>query len=149
MTAQPRWDTDSRGVGVASAAGYLPPLHRLAEHMATDGWVTEDADAHLLPHLLEACAAESSPLRINAYRLLEDGTLELDCADTTGRDHFDQFRAAVGLLAVIAESSFYVRRTGETTIECATGMLDGDGEFATHGHVIRIRLIGPDPGEKV
>lgn len=148
MTTQPRWDTDSRGVGVASAAGYLPPVHRLAEHMAMDGWVTEDGDAHLLPHLLDACAAESSPLRITAYRLLEDGTLELDCTDATGRDQFDQFRAAVGLLAAVAESSFHVRLTGETTIECVTGMLAGDGAFATHGHVIRIRLIRPDAGEK-
>jgi hypothetical protein len=115
--------------------------------MATDGWVTEDGDAHLLPHLLEACAADSSPLRITAYRLLEDGTIELDCADVSRRDHFDQFRAAVELLAAVAESSFHVRRTGETTIECVTGMLAGDGAFATHGHVIRIRLIGPGPGE--
>ena len=147
MTVRPRWDTDTRGVGMASAAGYLPAVHRLAEHMAIAGWVTEDADAHLLPHLLEACAAESSPLRITAHRLLEDGTLELDCADAAGRDHFDQFRAAIELLAAIAETSFHVRRTGQTTIECVTGMLDGDGVFATHGHVIRIRLIGPDAGE--
>lgn len=146
MTARPRWDVDTRGIGVASAAGSLPAVQRLAEHMSRDGWVTEDADAHLLPHLLEACAAESSPLRITAYRLLDDGTLELDCADTTGRHHGHQFRAAVGLLAVIAESSFHIRRVDDTTIECVTGMLDGDGEFATHGHVTRLYLVGPDPG---
>ena len=147
MTAQPRWDTDTRGVGVASAAGYLPPVHRLVEHMTTDGWVTEDADAHLLPHLLEASAAESSPLRIAAHRLLEDGTLELDCTPATGRADLDRFRAAIELLAAVAETSFHVRRIGQTTIECVTGMLDGDGIFATHGHVIRIRLIGPAAGE--
>ncbi|HKE50299.1 MAG TPA: hypothetical protein VKE25_02200 [Actinomycetes bacterium] len=149
MTAEPRWDTDTRGVGVSSAAGYLPPVNRLVEHMATEGWVTEDADAHLLPHLLEASAAESSPLRITAHRLLEDGTLELDCADTTGRDHFDQFRAAIELLAAVAECSFHVRQIGADTIECVTGMLAGDGVFATHGHVIRIRLLGPQPSEPV
>ncbi|MCI0685872.1 MAG: hypothetical protein L0Y54_01340 [Sporichthyaceae bacterium] len=140
MTAKPRWDIDTRGIGIASASGYLPAVQRLAEHMGRPGWVTEDADAHLLPHLLEACALETSPIRINAYRLLEDGTLELDCADTTGRDYGHQFRAVVALLAVIAESSFHVRRVDDTTIECVTGMLDGDGEFASHGHVIRLRL---------
>lgn len=145
MTAEPRWDTDTRGVGVAAATAYLPQVHRLAEQMAVDGWVTEDADAHLL----EASAAGSSPLRITAHRLLEDGTLELDCADTTSRDHFDQFRSAIGLLAVVAECSFHVRLTGEDTIECVTGMLAGDGTFATHGHVIRIHLIGPEPSESV
>jgi hypothetical protein len=27
------------------------------------------------------------------------------------------------------------------TVECVTGMLDGDGEFASHGHAIRLRMI--------
>ena len=150
MTVQPRWDIDTRGIGVASAARQRPAVERLAEHMAGDGWVAEDADAHLLPHLLAATRTDSSPLRITAHRVLDDGTLELDCASTTGRDRGHQFRDAVALLAVIAESSFHVRRADEATIECVTGMLEGDSEFATHGHVIRLRLAGAErAGEPV
>lgn len=143
MTAKPRWDIDTRGIGVADATGYLSAVHRLAEHMGRAGWVTEDADAHLLGHLQAAAGAEGSPLRITGHRVAADGALELDCAGAAGLDQGHRFRAAVALLAVIAESSFHVRKVDPGTIECVTGILDGDSEFASHGHVIRLRLTGP------
>jgi hypothetical protein len=39
-----------------------------------------------------------------------------------------------------------VRRVDRRTVECVTGMLDGDGEFASHGHTIRLRMDGWEVG---
>jgi hypothetical protein len=44
------------------------------------------------------------------------------------------------LLSVIAEPAFFVRKVGTKVIDCVTGVLDGDGEFASDGHLVRLPL---------
>ena len=39
-----------------------------------------------------------------------------------------------------APASFTVRQVDRNTVECVTGMLDGDGDYAAHGHLIRLRI---------
>jgi hypothetical protein len=68
---RPRWDIDERGHGVGDARRLLPEARALLERMETPDWVTEDADAHLLPHIRRMCASDDVPLE------LADG-LELD-----------------------------------------------------------------------
>ncbi|MET8866747.1 hypothetical protein ABZW11_27720 [Nonomuraea sp. NPDC004580] len=43
-----RWDIDDRYTGVCDATAMLPAVHRLGEAMASDGWVTEGPEVHLL-----------------------------------------------------------------------------------------------------
>jgi hypothetical protein len=68
--------------------------------------------------------------------------------------------AAFALIGAIAESATYVRQRrtaadgsvpadvdlpggGEVVFEVATGMLEPDTSFATHGHVLRLRVALP------
>jgi hypothetical protein len=44
------------------------------------------------------------------------------------------------LLSEIAEDTFFVHRLDEQTVVCVTGSVGGQGEFAAHGHTLRLRL---------
>src|SRR5919198_434384 len=99
MAPGPRWDHDSRGHGVGSAAGLLPDLQRLAERMAQPDWVAEEPDAHLLPHLGRTGAPPSRR---------------------------DQREAVFALIGALAEPATYVRERsadGTAEYEVATGVL--------------------------
>src|SRR5687768_1478367 len=56
-----RWDTDERGRGVADGGWIAPDVRRLLDTLAEPGWVAEDPDIHLLPHLRRACQEAGSP----------------------------------------------------------------------------------------
>jgi hypothetical protein len=133
-----RWDVDERFTGLADAAPAVPALERLLDACRTPGWVTEDAHEHLGVHLRRACEAPGAAFRWLGDRQAEDGVLVVRLA--TGLGPHDAYRAAVALLAAVAESAFAVRRTGPWTLEGVTGMLPGDGEFATHGHTVRLEI---------
>ena len=82
-----------------------------------------------------------SPWTLLDDRLEADGVyvVLLRHADsTTG----DVGRDAVRLLSVIAEDAFSVRKVDPMTYDCVTGMFDGDSEFASHGHMIRLVVNG-------
>ncbi len=70
---RPRWDTDRRYNGIADASAMVADVERLLEAMRRPGWVTEDPDAHLLPHLERACAQDGSPWTLLDERLQADG----------------------------------------------------------------------------
>jgi hypothetical protein len=133
-----RWDTDERFTGVADAAPAVPALERLLAACRAPGWVTEDAHAHHGDKQRHECETPGSPFRWHSERQDGDGVLVVEL--TTGLGPHEAFRRSVALLAVVAESSFAVRRTGRWAVECVTGMLDGDGEFATHGHTVRLEI---------
>ncbi|WP_405021719.1 hypothetical protein OHV05_37760 (plasmid) [Kitasatospora sp. NBC_00070] len=136
-----RWDIDERFTGIATGRALAPAIERLATHLTREGWVTEDPDGHLLPHLRGACESAGSPWRLLGAKLLDDGVYEVQLATRTGPTTADlPIRDALALLAPVAEASFAVRQVDEDTIECVTGMLDGDGTYATHGHLIRLRI---------
>jgi hypothetical protein len=54
--------------------------------------------------------------------------------------------AAYGLVGAIAESSTHIREyrnedRSVIVLEALTGVLPGDGPFASHGHLVRVRLL--------
>jgi hypothetical protein len=117
-----RWDGDERFRGVADAGGATADVDRLLAQTREPGWVTEDPDLHLAPSCLPAAAS-----------------LGLDIV-VAGRI------AAYGLVGAIAESTTHVREyrnedRSVIVLEALTGVLPGDGPFASHGHLVRVRLL--------
>jgi hypothetical protein len=106
--------------------------------------VAEEPDAHLLPHLERACASAGSPLELEGTESLPDGTYEVRLRWHGGDESVGATRAAVFcLIGVVAEGATYVRQRGgegELLFEIGTGMLEGDTDFAPHGHSILLRL---------
>lgn len=139
-----RWDSDTRFTGVGDATAVRAAVGALHEICSRPGWVAEDADVHLGLHLRRACAQEGSPWRWLGGEQQSDGTYVVDLAHRSDDLHA-AYRNAVALLATIAENSVAVRRVDRSTVEAVTGMLPGDGDFAAHGHTVRLRIV-PDPG---
>jgi len=131
-----RWDTDERFAGVADAGSLAESLERLVDACRRPRWVAEDAAAHLGGHLEAAAPA----LGFRWAGGAQDATGVYVADLVTELPETRAYRRAVALLAVVAESSFAVRRVDRRTVECVTGMLEGDGEFAAHGHTVRLHI---------
>ena len=131
-----RWDTDERGIGVRDATAFSAPVRELLDMLRRPGWVAEEPDAHLLPHL-EATAAELGLGPVSWADV--DGVLEVRVEVDEEARRNARLAAVFALVASIAEASTHVRETEPGVFEVLTGMLPGDGSFATHGHVVRIR----------
>lgn len=141
FVARRRWDIDDRFSGIGSGWALAPAVRRLVEHLDREGWVTEDPDDHLLPHLRRWCERPDSGWRLLGAQLLDDAVYAVDVAPTAQATAEGlPVRDAIPLLAQVAETSFAVRQVDENTIECITGMLDGDGPYSAHGHLIRLRI---------
>jgi hypothetical protein len=142
MALERRWDNDTTGTGTRDASVAAPDVERLLAVLGRDGWVAEAPEHHLLPHVVEAAE------RLGVTVLRGDvvaGVLEIDVgiAGAARRD----IRAVVySLIGAFAEASTHVRET-DGAFEVVTGMLSGDGEFATHGHLARIRAVAVPPGD--
>lgn len=136
-----RWDTDERGRGVATAAGAVPELDRLRAAMLEPDWVAEEPDAHLLPHVERLCAERGWSV---ARAEVVDAVLEVDvaAADASTRSAHDVGFALVGTFAEASTHVVDVGRGGgrEADLLVTTGMLEGDGHFAPHGHTVRLRV---------
>jgi hypothetical protein len=146
MTRRRRWDDDARGIGVADARAWQPIVAELADAAGTDGWVAEDPEAHLLPHL-EAAAA-SGPLAITAARTVADGTFEVDL-DWVGEGEPSRQAIRSALHVLVATIAETVTILHEPTVEpgrvleVLTGSADVDGPFAGHGHTLRFSVTVP------
>jgi hypothetical protein len=137
MTPGRRCDRDTRGRGVGDARSALPAVERLAEAMTIDGWVAEEPEAHLVPHL--ETAAEALGLQIILKGLIDEA-FELQIAGD-GRSQGELRAAPINLAGSIAETSTHVRQIADGAFEVVTGILPGDNPaFATHGHLLRIRF---------
>ncbi len=138
-----RWDADEVGRGVASGEAFVGHVRELAELMLDDGWTTEDPEAHLLPHLRDACAQRDAEFQITDARS-EGEIYVVDLAPTQpGRSIGALRRAVVALVATIAEESTHVRQRREAdTLEfdMATGSTR-DTPFVPHGHLVRVRIL--------
>jgi hypothetical protein len=150
-----RWDTDERGMGVADARALVPRVEALAEHTSRPDWVTEDAVAHLWPHLERAIAANGSPWAAS-HDVFVDGegrlVVELTHAGAGGERSRGLAKAdAFALIGQVAEATTFVRianlddgaAAGDPSvleIDVVTGMLDDETAFLTHGHTIRLRI---------
>jgi hypothetical protein len=136
-----RWDTDDRFTGVAEASAFAPAIEELAVLARHPGWVAEEPEAHLVPHLR---GAGVPGLRLTGWHTSDDGVLEVVAEHRADDSRRDVRQQAWALIATIAEPAASVRerRDGETVIfEVVTGIPDGPGPFASHGHAVRLTLI--------
>jgi hypothetical protein len=134
-----RWDNDTRYTGVADASAFAAAIDELAALARRPGWVAEEPEAHLVPHLR---GAEVAGLRLAGCRTTADGALEAVAEYRPGAGRGDLRRRAWALLGFIAEPAANVRehRDGDTVVfEVVTGIPE-HGQFATHGHTVRLTL---------
>ena len=148
--ARPRWDDDTRGIGIADARAWRTVVASLAAVTDRDGWVAEEPDAHLLPHLAAATAV--GPVRIRRTASAADGTfvVELDWVGPDEASRRTVRSALFGLVATVAETVTVLREPPEARgrqLEVLTGSVDGEGRFAGHGHTLRltVAVAGDDP----
>lgn len=106
-------------------------------------WVTEDADAHLLPHLRRMCEQGDVPLELVEAHTEADGTLVVECRLEGDWDGWRAGVAAFALLGRIAEPGTFVekRETYEVLeLDIVTGVVSDEGRYATHGHTLRLHV---------
>jgi hypothetical protein len=143
----PRWDPDTRGIGVGDATSYLDTLDALRAVAMQPGWVAEEPEAHLLPHLRAAAEAAGTSLAIDAASAAPDGTFVVEAhwvGDAAGDDRAVRV-ASLTVIATIAETMTAIHErheTGVAVFEVVTGTLPGASAFATHGHTLRLRVAG-------
>ena len=124
---RPRWDPDPRGIGLGDASAMLPALDALRAQVIEPGWVAEEPEHHLLPHLGTA-AASTGQLRIVSAVSDETGRYVVDLAWT---DESDPEATAIG------EAPGARGRE----VEVVTGVLPPATPFASHGHTLRLRVV--------
>ncbi|WP_067184238.1 hypothetical protein [Microtetraspora niveoalba] len=131
-----RWDIDERQTGIADGSAMDPEVRQLLDCMRRDGWVTEEPEVHLLPHLRRACG---SAWLLTGQRLLPDGVYEVTVSLAGDQEGVHIHRDAIRLLSAVAESVFFVRQREPGVFDCVTGVLEGDSPgFKSHGHLIRL-----------
>ncbi len=149
-TSDRRWDIDARGHGIADGRWIEPAVRRFLDALAEPGWVAEEPDVHLLPHLVRACDVADSPWRLRGAALRDDGVYVVDLAWGAESEQglgLRRLRAeALALLGAVVECALFVRELKtDAAIEfrAATGVLDGDSPFKGHGHLLLLRVGGP------
>ena len=141
-----RWDGDEQRRDVADAGRLGPHLAALLEAAHEFGWVAEEPDRHLLPHLVATLEVAPKGLALISSRI-DGGALELTLSKPEGMGHREIRGAIYRLLGAVAESATFVRELVEPEsrrYEACTGTLKGDGPFAGHGHVLC--FVIPDAG---
>jgi len=140
-----RWDGDTRGHGVANGEWIAPEVEALVAELRGGDWIAEEPESHLGKHLREACDAPGSPWTLHEAALggpVFAVTLEWSRPSGTWRE----LRAdAYALLGSVAESTSFTRqRIAEDMVEfrIMTGMLSGDTSFASHGHLLPLKVNG-------
>jgi len=139
MDPRKRWDTDDRFTGVADARAFAPAVEELAGLARRPGWVAEEPEAHLIPHLR---GAQVAGLRLSGWHTGEDGVLEAVAEYGAGESRGELRRQAWALIGTIAEPAASVRERpdGDSVIfEVVMGIPD-NGYFASHGHTLRLTL---------
>jgi hypothetical protein len=101
-TADPRrrWDTDDRFTGVAEASAFAPAIEELAVFARRPGWVAEEPEAHLVPHLP---GASVPGLRLTGWYASDDGVLEVVAEHRADDSRRDVRQQAWALIATIAD----------------------------------------------
>ena len=137
---RPRWDIDTRGEGVGDGRRLAPGARELVAALETPLWVAEDPHLHLFPHLRRRCADPGFPLQLEDVAVEDDGRYVVELRWTGGSDRRAAKAAVFALIGEIAEPATYVRTVDEGVYEVATGVLEGDSEFAPHGHTLLLRV---------
>ena len=139
----PRWEGDEIGVGVGDAGELAPAVRRFLDEMVMPDWVTEDPRDHLLGALTDAAGSR--------FRVVDDlvgnavyvVTLGWQAGkDSTLVDLRRDVFAAVG--GVVRGSTHVHERFAGDRVEydVATGTLEGETRFRTHGFMVRLRVVG-------
>ncbi|MFN2591250.1 MAG: hypothetical protein ABR532_00225 [Candidatus Dormibacteria bacterium] len=145
MTTGARWDGDAGGPGIGSAESLAPGVRRLVDDMSEGGWVTEDPETHLLPHIRRFCEESEG-----TWALVSAG-LDGPAFVVTLRWTFEPARIGAlrqcvyALLGSFSESTSYIRQRvadDQVVYEVATGILEGDSTFRGHGHLVRLHVTG-------
>ncbi len=137
-----RWDGDEYGRGIGDGLALAAGPRRLLAAMAADGWLAEEPEAHLLPHLeyggrpwelVEAAVVAGG---IYAVTMRRPGP-----APRLGRVRVEAY-AVIGRLAETS-TSVVERVVDERCVEydVVTGSGATDSEFAPHGHLLRLRVV--------
>jgi hypothetical protein len=138
--ARKRWDSDDRFTGVADASAFAPAVEELAALARRPGWVAEDPEIHLVPHLRGATVAG---LRIVEIRTEENGALAVTATCHPGASRGEVRQRVWALLGTVAEPAASVREHHDDHVavfEVVTGIPDNAGPFASHGHTVRLIL---------
>jgi hypothetical protein len=143
----PRWDPDESGIGIGTARAHLVRLDALRAAAAEEGWVSEEPEAHLLPHIRRH-VGDGTRWAIDGTATEPDGTFVVDLRWVGAADAGPGAirAAAYALIGVIAEGTTAIAEVRESegvTFEVVTGMLADQTHFASHGHTLRLRIVGP------
>jgi hypothetical protein len=141
----PRWEGDEIGVGVGDAGEFAPGLRRLLGEMTMPDWVTEDPQVHVLPQIERALEASDA-----AFRLVDDVILSAVYAVTLAWQRKDGTfadlrRDVFALIGAFAENATHVQqrvRADRIEFDVVTGTLEGQSRFRTHGHALRLKVVG-------
>jgi hypothetical protein len=113
--------------------------------MTLPDWVAEQPEVHLSPHL-RGWLEHHDEFTLDNMEADGEGAFVLDLAWQGRMGDLRGLRAAAySLIGSVAETASYVRqRRGEGVIayEVATGIVGDDAHFATHGHVLILRISG-------
>jgi hypothetical protein len=145
VTARRRWDTDERGIGVGDARAWTPVAETIVAVTTEQGWVAEEPELHLLPHL--EAASVDGPLRIRTAATTADGTFEVElewaaAAEPTRRAVRSALFALVGTIAETVTVLHEPPGKRGRVVEILTGSGGGpDGAFARHGHTVRLHVL--------
>jgi hypothetical protein len=147
MTPRRRWDDDERGIGPADARSWRPLADTLATVVDEEGWVAEEPERHLLPHLEAATAA--GPLAIRRATTAADGTFAVDLDWIgPGEPTRPAVRSALyAMIAGVAETITLIHEppaAAGRVLEVLFGSAGDDGPFAGHGHTLRLAVVSAD-----
>ena len=140
-----RWDTDDRFTGVADAGVFAAAVQDLAQLSRRPGWVAEEPDVHLVPHLHSASVPG---VRVLTCDTGDDGVLNVSAEHDPGDSRRAIRQQAWALLGHIAEplASVHEHRSGDAVVfDVITGMSSEPSPFATHGHTLRLTLRPASP----
>ena len=124
---------------------FAPAVEELAILARRPGWIAEDPEIHLVPHLR---GASVEGLRIVDIRSAEDGVLAVIAACDADASRGELRRLAWALLGTVAEPAASVRERRDdnaAVFELVTGIPDDAGPFASHGHTVRLILTPSAP----
>jgi len=147
-----RWDGDKRGRGIGDAAQLVPGAGELVAAFRETGWVAEQPEVHLGPHVEAWCERDQRLALSDAYTD-DRHAYVLDLEWRGAPTSVGGARAAVfSLIGSFAESASYVRQrrvagdpgssARRLQFEVGTGEVAPEARFEPHGHVVVINVAG-------